>query len=273
LEKSHVNAQVLSISPEERQEIEAAATPLVTAARACVVKTNADYLRAGDQLKAIKSAQKLLAAKKKKLLDPLKAAVKAANELFSAPELELDEAEGLYKRTMIAFVDEQDRLRREEQARLDKVAEDDRRKKEEQAKKALAAAEEARLAGNEKKAEKLEAKAEVLTDTAAEIVPAMVQRAPPRASGISAAEYWSAVVLNFEDLVLAVAAEIIRKRRGPDETDAELLYRILQGPSVPITAIAPNEKVLNSMARSLKKELNWPGVRAVVDKGIRAGSR
>lgn len=245
-----MSATSLAITPEERREIEQAATPLITAARACVVKNNTDYSAAGDQLKAIKAAQKLLDAKKRKLMDPLKAAVKAAKELFEGPELELDQAEGLYKRAMLTYSDEQDRLRREEQARLDREAAAERDKKEVAARKAQQDAEAARAAGNEKKAERLETKAETLTDQAAAIVAPQVQRAAPRASGIAQAEYWSCVVLDFPALVKAVA----------------------EG-QVPITALQPNTTVLNQMARSLKKELNWPGVRAVRETGLRAGSK
>jgi hypothetical protein len=270
-----MTAEVLTITPEERKEIETAASPLITAARACKVETNQQYSLAGDQLKAIKAAQKLLEAKKKKLLDPLKAAVKAVKDLFEGPELELDQAEGLYKRAMITYADEQERIRREEQARLDRLAREEQQRKDEQARKTAAEAEAARQAGNDKKAEKLEAKAEKLADVAASIVAPQVQRAAPKASGIAQAEYWSAVVVDFEQLVLAVAAALIREtyRAQPSMSPQQILDELYQLPAVPISALQPNQALLNQMARSLKKELRYPGVRAVRETGLRAGSK
>jgi hypothetical protein len=244
-----MNAPALSITPQEREQIERAATPLINAARECRVTNPSEYNTAATQLKRIKAAQKLLAEKKATLVSPIRAALKAALALFAAPEIELDQAEGLYKRAMLNYDDEQDRLRKAEQAKLDRAAEEERRRKEEQARKAEADAKAARDAGNLAKAEKLEAKADTLASTAASIVAPQAQREAPKVSGISTRENWSALVLSLPDLVQAVAAG-----------------------KVPIIALEANMKVLNQLAKSLKKELNWPGVRAVVDKGIAAGS-
>jgi len=263
-----VNATVLPLSPEERQQIETAASPLITAARACKIETNQHYSQAAEQLKAIKAAQKNLAAKKKKVRDPIKASLKAVDELFAAPETELEQAEGLYKRAMISFTDAQEEIRRREQARLDKLAQEERERKEAQARKAAADAEAARAAGNEKKAEKLEAKAETLVNTAATIVAPQVQREVPKASGVSQAEYWSAVVVDLEQLVLAVAATIIRTM--PKD---EVLKKLETMPAVPITALEPCMKFLNNQARMLRKQLQYPGVTPVRESGLRAGSK
>lgn len=261
-------SEVLTLTPEERKAITTAASPLITAARACVVSSQVDYSKAADQLKAIKAAQQLLKAKKDKLMNPLKAAVAEAKALFAAPETELDEAEGLYKRAMIAYADEQDRLRREEQARLDREAAAERERKEAASRKALQDAEAARAAGNEKKAERLETKAETLADTAATIVAPQAQRAAPKAKGVSQAEYWSGVVVDFEQLVIAVAATIMRNKWS----GADVKERLESYPAVPITALLANQPVLNQMARSLKRELKWPGVTPVRETGLRAGT-
>lgn len=274
-----MNTVALSITAAEREQIAAAATPLITAARACVVTTNKEYELAAAQLQKIKGAQKMLGIKKTGLMNPLKAAVKAGLALFAAPELELEEAFGLYKRAMIGFDDEQDRIRRAEQKKLDDAAEADRRKKADQAAKAEADAAAARAAGNTAKAEKLEAKAEVLTDQVHTIVAPQVQREVPSVKGISTREVWSAVVLNLEDLVLAAAADIIRKRWTPTAVGAKPFAEILQEVlnftatgGVPLQALEANTKFLNNQARQLKKQLNYPGVHAVVDKSLAAGS-
>jgi len=151
----------LQISDQEREQIERAATPLIEAARACQVANAKDYRGAADALMRIKTAQKALATKKKTVMDPLNAAVKAARALFAAPEAELDEAEGLFKRAMIAFDDEQERIRREEQRKLDEAAAAEIKKAQEKAAKAEADAKAAREAGDLAKAEKLESKADM----------------------------------------------------------------------------------------------------------------
>ena len=263
-----MNATVLPLSPEERQQIETAASPLITAARACKVETNQHYTQAAEQLIAIKAAQKKLAAKKKAVLDPAKAVVKAINELFAAPETELEQAEGLFKRAMIAYTDAQEEIRRREQARLDKLAQEERERKEAQARKAAADAEAARAAGKVRRAEQLETKAEVLADTAATIVAPQVQREAPKAAGVSQAEYWSAVVVDLEQLVLAVAATIIRTM--PKD---EVLKKFETMPAVPITALEPCMKFLNNQARMMRKQLQYPGVTPVRESGLRAGSK
>jgi hypothetical protein len=272
-----MTAPALSITPAEREQIEKAATPLITAARACTVTNAAEYRTAASQLQKIKGAQKQLAERKKTIMDPLKAAVKAANTLFAPPENELDEAEGLYKRQMLAHDDEQDRLRRAEQKKLDDAAEAERKRKAEQAAKADADAKAAREAGNTARAEKLEAKAETLSDQVHAIVAPIAQREVPSVKGISTRELWSAVVMGTGDLVLAVAAQLIRERFypfavGTIESPAEILAQLLRAPVVPLEALEPNMKFLNNQAKALKRNLNYPGVRAVVDKSLAAGS-
>lgn len=238
------------VTQAEREAITKLVNPLIVAAREFKVVTHEGYAQAGDRLKLIKGAQKELAAKKKKVLDPAQAAVKAIKDLFFPPEAELDEAEALYKRSMIAYDDQQEAIRRDEQRKLDEAARVQREKAEEQARKNREAADAAREAGNVEAAERFETRAVVAADKAATIVPATVQREAPRVAGVSIRENWSAVVTDRKALIAAVA----------------------QG-SVPELALAPDMVFLNKMAKAMKKELAYPGVTAVVDKGMAAGSK
>ena len=77
-------------------------------------------------------------------------------------------------------------------------------------------------------------------------VPVVAHRAP-RAAGISTRENWSAEVTSLR----------------------ELLQGVLDG-KVPEVAVIADMKVLNAQARSLKVAMNYPGVKAVCEKGISA---
>jgi len=238
------------VTQAEQEAITKLVNPLVVAAREFKVITHAGYEQAGERLKLIKGAQKELAAKKKKVLDPALAAVKAIRDLFAAPEAEIAEAEGLIKRSMISFDDEQEKLRREEQRKLDEAARKEREKAEAIEAENRRKAEEARVAGDTKKAQRLEEKADVAADRAATVVAAQVIREPPRVSGTSIRENWSAVVTDRNALVAAVAAG-----------------------TVSALALEPSMPFLNKMAKAMKKEMNIPGVTAVVEKSLAAGSK
>jgi hypothetical protein len=231
------------VTQAEREEIIGISQPIVTAARALSVNTHAEYAKAGESLKEIKGAMKRLAEKKALVLNPALDTVKRIRDLFRGPEEELALAENLHKRALIAFDDEQEQIRRREQARLDDIARRDRETKEAAAKKLRDDAEAARLAGDEKKAERLETRAEVKQDQAATVVAAVAQTEPPRVSGTSIRENWSAVVTDKAALIAAVAAGV-----------------------VPEMALEPNSKFLNNQAKAMKRELRYPGVTATVEK-------
>ena len=242
--------ELVTITAEDRKEITEPASAIVAAARAFKVTNAVTYEDAADQLKRVKGAQKALDEKKRTLLNPVNATLKAIRDLFRGPEEELTLAENLFKRSMLGWSEEQEELRRAEQRKADERAETERRRLAREALEAEERAAAARAAGDIKKAEKLEAKADNRTDAAAAVVPAVIQREPPRVGGITERENWSALVTDLKALVVAIAAG-----------------------TVPLSAVEANMKVLNSSAKALKRVLNWPGVRAVVDKIMAAGSR
>jgi hypothetical protein len=243
-------SDLMTITPEERDRITKAASDFLQTARDFRVVSTVTYEGAADLLKGIKAAQHTLAAKKDALVRPINQALKAARDLFRGPEAALEEAENLYKREMVAYSEEQERIRQEEQRKENERAETERRRLEKEAREAEERARAAREAGNIRQAEKLEAKADQKTDAAATVVAPIVQREAPRVGGIATRENWYAVVVDLKALVTAIAAG-----------------------TVPVSAIEPNMKVLNAQAKSLKKELNWPGVRAAKDNIIAAGSK
>jgi len=158
------------------------------------------------------------------------AAHKAAVSQRNQLEAPLVEAERILKRKVGAYTLAQERIAREAAA----IEEATRREAERKA------AEEAR----ELEAMGEPEMADAVRETAEEAPPAQAPP-PPRAAGISSRDVWKAEVTNFGELVLAVA-------RG----------------DVPIAVLKVDTTVLGQQARSLKRELRWPGVRVWNDKGV-----
>ena len=245
-----MDRELVNLTPAERQEILHPASVILTSARACTVVDDVGYAEAGDALKGIKAAQKALEIKKRKLLDPVNATLRAIRELFEAPEHELKEAEGLYKRQLLSYEDAQERRRKEEQRLADERAAAERRRLEKEAEETRARAAAAAERGQTNLAERLTAKADLKADAATATVAPVVQIEPPRVSDVVSRENWSAVVTDLKALVAAVAAG-----------------------TVPLLAIEANMKFLNNQAKAMKKDLPYPGVTAVVEKIMAAGSK
>lgn len=81
-------------------------------------------------------------------------------------------------------------------------------------------------------------------------VPVAPVEAPTAIKGVSYAENWKAEVTNLK----------------------ALLKGILEG-IVPITAVQPDQSVLDKAAKAMKEHMTWPGVRAYMERVTRAGRR
>jgi hypothetical protein len=221
-------------TPEVRALVSDAST-LLAQAQSFAVATAEDYIGAAEQLKSIKAKQKELKGLRETITKPMRAALDAVRALFAKPEERLGAAEDTLKGLMSAYDDEQDRQRQEAQRKLDEEAERQRKRLEAQAAKA-------RAAGNADKAADL-------TDRAAMTFAPIAQQQAPAVAGIARRQNWHAEVTDLRALVRAVA----------------------EG-RVPLTAIEANRTFLNSQARALRDELRYPGVRALPERTIAAGS-
>jgi len=198
-------------------------------ARVFRVVTQEQYSGAGEKLKAIKGLMQKVNATFDPIISKAYAAHREAVAQKKNHEGPLIEAEGIYKRGMLGFQQEQERIRREEQARLDELARKERERLE-----ARAAAAEAKG-----KAEK----AEELRNQAATVPAPVVQIETPKVSGVSTREVHKAVVTDLKDL----------------------LQGVIDG-KVPEGAVLANEPFLNAQARLQKSSLNYPGVKVVTEQ-------
>jgi hypothetical protein len=140
-------------------------------ARAIVIKDQVGYEEAAIALKQLKARAAALEEERTKITKPMDAAKKAVMDLFRKPAEFLGEAERIVKASMVTYSNEQERIRKAEQARLDEIARKEREKIAAQAAKAEAA-------GKTEKAEALQEKAQ---NIAAPVVESTVEKT----SGIS----------------------------------------------------------------------------------------
>lgn len=206
-------------------------------ARALTITDASSYQAACDFLKGIKALRTEIA-------DTFEPHIKRAHEAHKAllkekndAEAPLAEAERIAKAALVVYDQAQERLRREEQARLQAEL----RRQEEERRLAEAVALEA--AGEQ-------AEAEELIAAPVDVPIVAVAPATPKVSGITYRETWSAEVTDLGALVAYVAK-----------------YPQFAG------LLSANMPALNAQARSLKGQMQIPGVKAVCTRDVAAGRR
>lgn len=206
-------------------------------ARALVIVDALGYTKACDFLQGVKALRAEIA-------ETFEPHIKRAHESHKAllkekadAEAPLVEAERIAKAALVTFNNEQERQRREEQARLQAEL----RRQEEDRKLNEAVALEA--AGES-------AEASAVLDEPVHVPTVAVAPLTPKVSGIAYRETWSASVTDVAALVKFVAA---------NPQFAGLL--------------SPNMPALNAQARSLKGQMSIPGVEAICTRDVAAGRR
>lgn len=246
----------------EARALTAQTDTLFAVGQHCTVVTAADYEVAGLELKRVKDAQKKLDELRKSMTRPIDAAKKAILDFFRGPEDKLARAESGIKRAMVTYQDEQARVRREEQRRADEAAAAERRRLAQQQAEAEAKAraeserlrreaEEAAAAGRAAEAAKLNAKAERTEEKAAEKVEALqlreaqvvapvIQREPPKVSGVATREVWK--------------------------------FEITDPTQVPRQFLMVDESKIRRVVQAMKGDASIPGVRVYAERQIAAGA-
>lgn len=214
-------------------EVEKEALTLLNSAETFTITTNEQYESSADLLRRIKAKGNALRDLRLGMTRPLDEAKARIMDLFRPTGDKLDEAERVLKKGMLTFTQEQEVERR----RIEAAAREEAAKEAERLQRR---ADNARASGKEDKADMLE-------DQAAAVPVPIVASQVTKVSGVSMRETWHAEMVDLELLVLAVATK-----------------------KAPLACLMPNMPILNAQARSLKLEMNIPGVRAVQEDIVAA---
>jgi hypothetical protein len=207
---------------EQTDTIKAEVAEVVTTAKAMQVSTPGQYQGAADFLKAIKAAQQKVTAH----YAPMKEAAHKAHKAITTQEAEsmkpLTDAEGAIKRAMLAYQQEQEAIRQQEQRRLQ--AEADAAAKAEQDRLLKLAA-----------SRKTEAKQEEYREAAAAVVAPVVHVAPvvPVVAGQSIRKTWKARVVDV--------ALVPREWMTPNMAALESFAKATKG-AVPVAGVEMYEE-------------------------------
>lgn len=213
-------------------------------ARAVVITNDESYTKAAELLKGIKALRGKIAETFDPHIERAHKAHKALVREKSAAEAPLTEAEGIVKRSLVTYQQEQDRIVRDEARRIE---EESRRAEETRRLEEAAALE--RVA-TETGDESMRSTAYEVMDAPIAVVAAPVQRATPKVAGISYRDTYSARVTNPAKLIAFVA-------RNPQFANL----------------LTPNQTALNQLARAQKEMMQIDGVEVVKDRVAAAGIR
>lgn len=235
-----MNPMQVQIDAPTVEVLTAEIEPVKQRAAVMIIADADSYRGAANELKAIKSKAKQLDEQRKSLTAPLDDLKKRIMDLFRGPLDMLTQAESSIKRAMITYEDDQERIRREEEARI----REEQRKEQERLRKLAEENErkaaEARESGNDAKAAQYEARAEEQI-TRAQTTPTAVVLADarPKVAGISTIEVWHA--------------------------------RVTDAAQIPRDYMIPNLDALEKIAKATKGTINIPGVEFYAEKTMRAG--
>lgn len=171
----------------EVKEVTTLALTIPDQARQLVIASNEDYVRAGALLVAIKGIRKKINDTFKPIKQKMDAAKQEVLDQERAADKPLVEAEEIIKPRLAAWNKEQERIRQEEEMRLQEIA----RKEEEERR-----LKEAILA--EQSGDKEEA--EAIINTPIQAPPVVVQKTTPKVAGVSFRENWDFEIIN-ENLI------------------------------------------------------------------------
>ena len=191
------------------------------------ISNQGDYDSASVILKQVKARYNELDKQRKEITKPLDLAKTSVMGLFKNPLELLEKAELFIKQKMISYTAEQERKAREEQARLQKLADAEAAKQKKILDEKIARAE---ASGKLEKAEELQAQKEMVIPIQAPVVMAQINTP----SGVSYRDKWTAQVI-----------------------DVNLLPR---------EYLIPNLSALDKVAQATKGSIQIPGVKFNCEK-------
>jgi hypothetical protein len=168
---------------------------VATLIRACpaVIATPEDREAGSAARRAIREREAEIEKERKALVGPLNDTVKRINDLFRGPLEALRTADDHQKALALAYDAERERIRREDQRRLQAIADETARKERERLEK-----EAAKLKTPEKREAKLE-------QAAAVVAPVVTIAAPEKPKGESTRKLWRARLTDKAALIQAAA--------------------------------------------------------------------
>jgi hypothetical protein len=210
------------------------ANALLAHANNMTIKTPQDFILANDQLKQIKNRMKDFADQKTFLGKNLVEVKRRFDFLFKQPTEVFESAVRTLNLKLLAYQQEQERIRREAERKLQAEADAKAAKERE---KLIAKAAKAEEKGNVGKAEDLRLAAEVVQP-----MPITVESTTPK---ITTRTTW----------------------RG-ECTDILSLARAVLNNQAPATLLSINQTALNEFARSVKDTLPVPGIKFIEEKSV-----
>jgi hypothetical protein len=219
----NVKGNSISVNIDTTKEKQKTADVPALCKKAELVITNQEqYNVATDVLKDVKARYKELDTQRKSITQPLDEAKKQVMELFRMPLELLDGAEKKIKGLMIGYTNKKEQEAREEQARLQKLADAEAAKQKKILDEKIARAE---ASGKKEKVEELEAQKDAVVSIAVPVISSNIDTP----TGLSYREKWSAIIV-----------------------DPNL---------IPREYLIVNEKALEKIAQATKGSLQIPGVR------------
>lgn len=221
-----VQVEIGAAREKQGDELTKRASSTLKLADAFTITEPGDFELAAKELASVGKTIDAIDAFRKDITRPIDEAKKKIMDRFKPALALLEQAKGTLNRKMLAYRDEEDRKRREAQAKLDEAARKEREKLEAEARKLAAKG-------------KSEQAAEKLAAAAGTVAPVVAPAAVPAVKGVASRRTWKAEVNDIVALCRAVA----------------------DGHVAPI-AVEANMVFLNEQARSLEDHFNIPGCRA-----------
>lgn len=221
----------IKVNPIDVELVQAGTRDVPVLAQKCeiVISNQEQYESAAGILKQVKLRYNELDKQRKEITTPLDVAKKAVMDLYRKPLELLESGEKLIKKAMVSYTEEQEKIAREKQKELQRLADIEAEKERKKLEAKIARAE---ASGNTGKLADLQEQKEMIETVVVPVIAPQVDKV----SGISFSENWKAEVIDFSKL--------------PDE------YKL------------PNQTMLDKMAKATKGSITIAGVRFYSEKVV-----
>lgn len=171
---------------EDAQKLITQAEGDVALAQSFRIVSNDGYITAAEILKSIKGRYQEIEAKRKEMTLPLDEAKRRVMDFFRQPLQQLSSAEGQIKGAMVGFTQEQERVRRQEEQRIQALAREEQERLDRLATEKIS---QAQQEGNLDEAEKI-------LDAVVQVAVPIVVSEKPKVEGIKTVTRWSYKIID-----------------------------------------------------------------------------